>query len=79
MNKIVRNWRKKMENWITEDNHAGGVTGIILGIAFIVIGGLMVGLREEKQAVPFHRKLMGALLLFFGLLSAVTGSVYLSK
>lgn len=65
-------------SWTTNDDHAGGLVGISIGLAFIIIGFVYVFLKEiEEQSVPLHRILLGGVLLALGFLGLITGIVFI--
>jgi len=64
--------------YLDDDNHAGGIVGLILGIVYIVIGIILTFSRnpESQSRVPFWRVASGATICLIGIISVVV-SIYL--
>jgi hypothetical protein len=65
-----------INDYLRDDNHAGGMVGVLLGVSFIVAGACIMLIRENDQDVPAWRKLMGIVLLLLGILGMVCGAAF---
>ncbi len=66
-------------SWLNDDEHSGGVVGLLLAIVFIVTGLCILCVKENGQPVPTWRKLTGVTILLLGLFSLITSTVFASR
>ena len=64
--------------WTTDDDHTGGVVGLFIGVAFLIIGFIYVFLKE-RNTIPMDRILLGGVLVVLGFLALITGLVFVIK
>jgi hypothetical protein len=63
---------KNAQKWFTDDEHAGAVAGLILGVLFLIFGLCIMLIRENGQVVPAWRKFTGMIVLILGSIAIVT-------
>jgi len=66
-------------SWVSDDEHAGGMVGLMLGVVFLVIGSCILAIREKGFPVPMWRKLTGIIILLLGGLSFIAGCVFVAQ
>lgn len=68
------------QTYVQDDQHAGSIVGMMIGVSFLVVGACMEWVPEsDGSPISFHRKAGGIMLLILGLVAVVASSVYLAQ
>jgi hypothetical protein len=65
-------------SFLSDDDHAGGLIGVLLGIVFLTIGLCIAFIRDRPGLpIPTWRRLTGILITALGVFATLTGMVFL--
>ena len=68
-----------MSSWLSSDAHAGGSVGILIGVVFLTLGSVISFVKNKSGKVASWRRSIGIFILVSGLISLITGLVFVSR
>ena len=68
-----------MGAWSNQDEHAGGLVGLVVGICFLLVGAFIAFVRGQGKQVPKWRRTPGLIVIVLGLAALITGVVFMAQ
>lgn len=63
-------------SYFQNDEHVGGLVGVLLGLCFVIVGAA-IGFTKENGQIPLWRRFSGLMLILLGFFALITGLVFL--
>lgn len=64
-------------SFVSDDEHAGGLVGLMLGAFFVAIGCCIRFIPEGRQDIPGWRRATGIFVILLGIFAILTGFAFL--